>query len=335
MPLPGFLGRGLTKLTIMDKCLFSAPFSFLPDEVRTRYQQVVDTTFREIWDLSELEPDENLTAWVMNPGQRFIIDSCVLDQYPNLRVLVTPSTGTNHIDKDICAQRGIPVFGLLDDKEGLNTISASAEFTFLLLLNTLRRLDIAIQEVSAGRWRHREDILRGNELSGKKVGLVGYGRIGKRMARWCTSFDAHVNYYDPYVDDDRHPQSSLEEIFRQSDCVCICPTLTPETKGMINKPLLSSLKENACLVNTSRGEVVDEADLVEVLRERPDLRVGLDVIPGEVTNTHLASPLIDLHKQGRIVISPHIAGATVESQSKAALCALGLLERFIKHGEIG
>ena len=75
---------------------------------------------------------------------------------------------------------------------------------------------------------------------------------------------------------------------------------------------------------------MDEADLAAVLQARPDLRVGLDVLPGEVTNTHLASPLIEFHRQGRIVITPHIAGATVESQSKAALLALGLLEKYLE-----
>jgi len=293
------------------------------------YQEVIPTTFREVWSRSEVEADPELTSWVMNPGQRFVIDDEVLDRLPNLRVLVTPSTGTNHIDKDACVKRGIPVFGLLDDKKGLNTISASAEFTFFLLLNTLRRLDIAIHEVSAGRWRHREDSLRGNELNGKKVGLVGYGRIGKRIARWSTSFDAQVRYYDPYVNDDAHLKLPLEEIFSSSDIVCVCPTLTQETKGMINKSLISKLKMNACLVNTSRGEVVDAIDLYSVLQKRPDLRVGLDVLPGEVTNTHLSSPLVELHKDGRIIITPHIAGATVESQSKAALIALGLLKKYL------
>ena len=315
---------------MIDKCLFSAPFAFFPEEVYREYQAIIPTTFEEIWSKSEVSADYDFTAWVMNPGQRFVIDDEILDQMPNLRVLVTPSTGTNHINVAACEDRGIPVFGLLDDKAGLNTISASAEFTFLILLNTLRRLDIAINEVSGGRWRHREDDLRGNELYGKKVGLIGYGRIGKRIARWSTSFDAEVRYYDPYVDDDPHLKLPIKEIFSTSDVVCICPVLSPETKGMINQSLLKLLKTNACLVNTSRGEVVDETDLFNILTERDDLRVGLDVLPGEVTNTHLSSPLISLHKEGRIVITPHIAGATVESQSKAALIALNLLKRFLE-----
>lgn len=313
---------------IHDKCLFSAPFSFMPD-IQKDFQAVIPTVFREIWDKGELKPDPVLTAWVMNPGQHFVIDDEVLNLLPNLDVLVTPSTGRNHIDLVACGRRGIPVYSLLDDRDALDTISASAEFTFLLLLNTLRRLDIALQEVSARRWRKREHLMRGRELSGKKVGLVGFGRIGHRLARYCIAFEAEVVYHDPYVEDEEFQAYSLEELFSQCDVVCICCTLSPETTGMINRSLLMRLREGACLINTSRGEVINEQDLVAVLETRPDLRVGLDVLAGEVTNAHLASPLLEMHDRGQIVITPHIAGATVESQTNAARIALWLLKNHL------
>lgn len=310
-----------------EKCLFSAPFSFLAPDFQERYRKFIPTTFREIWDRDGLFLDDQVVAWVVNPGQRFLVDEIALDNYPNLRVLITPSTGTNHINMDACSKRGIPVFGLLDNRECLNTITASAEFSFLLLLNTLRRLDIAVSEVSVGRWRHREDELRGNELSGKLVGIVGFGRIGKKLARYNSAFDADVVYHDPYVEDDSYPNIALETLFERSDIVCISCTLNSETMGLIDKSLLVRLKKNACLINTSRGEIIVEDDLATVLAERPDLRVGLDVVAGEVTNTQFDSPLLKFHRQGRIVITPHIAGATVESQTKAALCALELLKQ--------
>jgi D-3-phosphoglycerate dehydrogenase len=244
-------------------------------------------------------------------------------------VIVTPSTGSNHIDRSAAAARQIAVYSLLDDREGLNRITASAEFSFLLLLNTLRRLDFAVQEVNAGRWRHREDELRGHELHGKTVGIVGLGRIGGRLARYSAAFEAKVFYYDPYVDNDLYPKMAIEDIFSRCDVVCISCSLTAETTGMINARLLNRLKRGACLVNTSRGEVLNENDLVTLLRQRDDLSVGLDVLTGEVTDTHLQSPLVEMHRQGRITITPHIAGATIESQSKAAMIALNLLQRHL------
>jgi len=171
--------------------------------------------------------------------------------------------------------------------------------------------------------------MRGHELRGKRVGLVGLGRIGRRMARYCEAFDAFVGYCDPYVSDSRYRSSSLEEIFDESDAVCICCRLTDETKGMIDQKLLLRLKNGAVLVNTSRGEVVVETALLEALRIRPDLKVALDVLDGEVTQSHTRSPLLELHNRGQIMITPHIAGATVESQMKAATIALGLLRRHL------
>lgn len=308
-------------------CLFSAPFSFLPEELRERYRALMPTTFREIWDGGEVEPDPTLTAWVVNPGQRFLVDDGILARYPGLEVLVTPSTGRNHLDAGACARRGVAVYSLLDDREGLETVAASAEFTFLLLLNTLRRLDLAVREVSARRWRDREDLMRGHELSGKQVGLVGLGRIGRRLARYCRAFEAEVRYYDPYVKSEEFVSCSLAELFGDSDIVCVCCGLTQETRGMIDGSLLRRLKRGACLINTSRGEVIAEEDLVEILRTRDDLRVSLDVLAGEVGNVHLRSPLVSLHDEGRVVVTPHIAGATVESQTKAASIVLGLLRQ--------
>ena len=285
------------------------------------------TRFQEIWDRDELTPDPGLTAWVVNPGQRFVVDDGVLALYPALRVLVTPSTGRNHVDARACASRGLSLLSLLDDRGGLEEIAASAEFTFLLLLNTLRRLDVATREVSDRRWRHREDLLRGHELSGKLVGLVGLGRIGRRLVRYCAAFGARVVYHDPYVTEAALASRPLEVLFEECDAVCVCCALTAESERMITESLLARLKPGACLINTARGEVVDEKALVAVLAARPDLRVGLDVLGGEVTDSHLASPLLALHDAGRIVITPHIAGATVESQTRAARIALGLLRR--------
>jgi len=133
-----------------------------------------------------------------------------------------PSTGCNHIDSQACRKRKISVFSLLDDRSALNRISASAEFTFLLLLNTLRRLDRAIIETTKRRWRKNEDQMRGLELAGKKVGLIGFGRIGKRMALYCSAFAAKISYFDPMSDPSNFNQSRWKEYFlRAISCASV------------------------------------------------------------------------------------------------------------------
>lgn len=315
-----------------DRCLFSAPFDFLPAATLDAYRAAMPTEFREIWKLEQLKADPDLTVWAPNPGQNFVIDDGVLDLFPALKVVATPSTGTNHVNKAALAARGVSLYCLLDERDVLESIAASPEFTFLLMLNTLRRLDFAIDEVKAGRWREREDMLRGHEMEGKTIGLIGLGRIGRRLKRWCQAFDARVVYHDPYVQDPSIESLPLERLFAECDMVVVCCYLTPETDGMIGWDLLSRLKHGACLVNSARGEVIVESDLVRLIDARPDVEIGLDVVTGEVNDTHLASKLIERHRSGRIVVTPHIAGATIESQSKAALGALASIKRHFRVG---
>ena len=315
-----------------EQCLFSAPFDFLPAETLKAYQDLMPVKFHEVWLPDGLEADSAITVWVPNPGQNFTIEEDVLTLFPSLKVIATPSTGRNHINEIACKESGVAVYSLQDDQPTLDSITASAEFTFLLLLNALRRLDFAAEEVTSARWRSREGMLRGNELAGKRVGLVGLGRNGGSMARYCQAFNASVAYYDPYVTSNALPAWPLEAIFRESDAVVICCALTPETTDMVGFELLSKLKERAVLVNTSRGEVIVEADLAQLLHQRPDVRAGIDVLRGEVTDTHHQSPLLEFHRRGQIVVTPHIAGVTIESQSKAALGALNAVHAFFgKH----
>ena len=258
-------------------------------------------------------------ALVIDPNVTLMKEQ--LDFYPELRVIVTASTGTNHIDLAECEMRGIKVLSLLDDREGLNAIKASSEFTFLLLLATLKNLKRGLNEVASGRWKANERLFRGRELAGKTVGFVGFGRIGQNVFKWCKAFDAIPLYiYDPRL----VAGCKLEWVFG-CDIVIICCSLTEETHGMIGFDLLNGLKEGACLINTARGEVIVESDLVSVLLKRPDISIGLDVLSAEVFGSHLSSPLL---KMSNVTVSPHMAGCTIESQHKAVLLAKRLLIRY-------
>ena len=296
----------------------------------SEYNKILPTCFKEIWTKEDIDNNSEIIAWVVNPGQNFVVDDEILTRFPSLSILVTPSTGRNHINIEHCSKKGIKVFSLLDDRLGMQTITASAEFTFLLILNTLKRLDVGLAEVSSRRWRKKEDYLRGHELNGKKVGVVGFGRIGKHIFKWCEAFNAKVKYFDPYVNTSKERYESLSDLFYDSDIISINCILSDETFCMIDYALLKKMKKNACLINTSRGEVINQDDLVRILQERNDIRVGLDVLSGETDGTHLDSKLIKFHDEGRIVITPHIAGVTFESQLKAARIALELLKNSLK-----
>ena len=225
------------------------------------------------------------------------------------REFATPSTGTDHIDLGFFEREGVKVYCLLDDREGLSEIRASSEFTFMAILMGLRRIDRVI-----GSMDRRE---AGHELYGKRVGIVGMGRNGGNVRRWCLVFGATVIYSDPLF-----PGGDLGRIFETSDVVVLTCSYNEETHHMIDRPLLESMKEDAVLVNTSRGGVINEPDLIDVLRLRPDLTAVLDVLEGEIDGTAKDSPLWYMKN---VILTPHIAGHTVESEAKANAIAERLL----------
>ena len=225
--------------------------------------------------------------------------------------IATPSTGTDHINLAGMEAANVKVYSLTDDREALAEIRASSEFTFMAILMGLRRIDRVI-----GSTNRREP---GHELYGKRVGIVGYGRIGRNIRHWCTVFGAETIFHDPYVPE---VHWMLEQIFSDCDIVCITCSLTEETTHMIDKPLLKSMKENAVLVNTSRGAVINQKDLIDIFTIRTDLTAVLDVMEGELDKSHLQSPLWFMKN---VILTPHIAGHTVESIEKAHAIAERLL----------
>lgn len=256
-----------------------------------------------------LEPD----AWVCDPLIK--VDHC--ETFPSIKYLVTPSTGTNHIDIEKCEENGVKVISLLDDREKLSEIRASSEFTFMLMLMGLRKGAFRM-------WRayHRDDdLMRGFELYGKKVGIVGYGRIGKNVARWSQAFGAEWDYYDPQFR--AGGQKNLMRLFANSDIVVISCALTEETHGFITSKHLSKMRKGALLVNTARAEIIKEKDLLE-FAERKEQIYATDVLHGEVSGDHVGSKLLHLPN---CIVTPHIAGTTYESQDKAARIVLGLLRK--------
>ena len=235
------------------------------------------------------------------------------------KAIATPSTGTDHIALDAMEFMGVKVYSLLDDREALSEIHASSEFTFMAILMGLRRIDRVI-----GSLDRREP---GHELYNQSVGVVGRGRNGENILRWCRAFGAATAYHDPYEDkpiEGWGSSWSLENIFRLSKVVVLTCTYNSETYHMIDKSLMESMVENAVLVNTSRGAVINEKDLVDVLRQRPDLTAVLDVLEGEIDGTAKDSALWHMRN---CIVTPHVAGFTHESMKKAHAIAVRLLEQ--------
>lgn len=254
---------------------------------------------------------------VTDPGSKTMYDKKCFDSYPNLHAVATPSTGVTHIDVNYCQTSRIPVLNMLMDRIGLEDIHASAEFTWIHVLNSIRNFSQSILAVESGHWRDLEDTLRGHELHGKKIGIIGLGRIGRKVAKFAYVFGMNVRYYDPYCSDDQFTR--VHDLYDLCDCdiITVNPYLTTETKKMINAEFLRACKKGVHIINTSRGEIVDELAVCDAV-EDGHIHYSADVVCCEqsIAKFH-KSRLFELAKQRKVTITPHIAGATYESQIKA------------------
>ncbi len=280
-------------------------------------------------DMIECEDDPEVV--IVNPGTNTFLDGSYFSNYKNLSVVGTPSTGTNHIDIKALKKKGVNVVCLLDNKESLEDIHASAEFTWLHIMNLTRKFTNAVNGTAGWRSNTNELFLRSNELHGKVIGIVGLGRIGSKIARYAETFGLHVRYYDPYVSNFSYDK--VEKLSDLTDCdiISINCSLTPETTGMIRPGTWDTVSAGTIVVNTSRGEVVDEDYIVWLVKEAGIL-YGADVLRHEQDIARLKkSPILMLSKRtDKVVITPHVAGATKESQTKALLTTLDLARSIAK-----
>lgn len=269
-----------------------------------------------------------------NPNKsKVFIDREIMDAGCRLKVVCTASTGTVHIDVSHAAKRGISVLSLKDERYVINKISSAAEHAFALMLAALRYIPQAFDAVKRGEWDYTP--FTGRQLDHLSIGVVGYGRLGSYFARYATAFGSRVLVYDPYV---TVPQGSLvqvdlPQILEESDVISLHVHVTPETDGMVDRGWFAKMKPSVVLVNTARGEIINEADLVAFLSEHPEARFAADVIAGEVSAKH-SSLLVDYARvASNVILTPHLGGATVEGQQIAYTHAACQLRNFFTDQE--
>jgi len=274
----------------------------------------------------------NYDAIFTNPNKsKVFIGKDVLDAAKNLKVICTASTGTNHIDKLYVAELGLPILSLTEERDVINRISSTAELAFSLTLASLRHIVKSHKAVLEGEWNYEKYI--GRQMNCLTIGSIGYGRLGSMYSKYCKAFDSRVLVYDPYKkvnEQDIEQVDSLEYLLQESDVVAIHVHVTEETIGMINQSCFDVMKEDAILVNTSRGDMVNEVDLVDFLQANPEARVATDVLADEIRNKKY-SPLLNYALESeQVIITPHIGGMCREAQEIAYSHAAKLLLNFFK-----
>ena len=254
------------------------------------------------------------------------ISTDVLKQCPNVKLIQTLSAGYDRLDLEAILEMGIPVA----NNGGANAI-AVAEHSIALMINVGKRMMLQWDSTTKQRnWRavlYFDDL---SELTDKTVGIVGLGRIGKQVAKRLTGFDTHTIYHD-IVEVPADVQQELkaepvpfDDLLRESDIVSMHVPLTRRTRSMMSDREFGMMKSTAFLINACRGPVVDEAALYRALKDGQIFAAGLDVLEEEPTPAE--NPLLDLDN---VVVTPHMAGQSQETNLRAAAFAYGNIMRTL------
>lgn len=243
-------------------------------------------------------------------------DADMIRRCKNLKLVMRFGVGTDNFDLNAMKQQNVQV-GVIAN------YNAVAEFALMLMLSVLKQLPRLDNVVRNGGWTRYE----AHELSGKTIGLIGFGRIGRRLAELLQNFDVKIIAYDPYMDMDAANQRNvesvtLEDLFTHADIISLHLPSLPETYHLINADTISRMKTGSYIINTARGKLIDEIALCDALKCRKLAGAGLDVYEEEPFKP--GNPLCELNN---VVLTPHTSALTYETNYKASLiCAKSILQ---------
>ena len=264
---------------------------------------------------------------LLDASMRVRITDAMITSAANLKIISCATTGSDHIERGEIKRKGIPVRTLMEDKELLLNLTPAAELSWALLLACARMLPAAISHVKSGGWNR--EMFPGVMLKGKRIGIIGCGRIGTWMSRYARAFGMDIVGYDPLLDD-FPPQIrpvSLEELVRTSDFITIHVPLNKDTKELLSEDLFAILKSESILINTSRGAVVDEKALLKALESGRLLAAGLDVLTDEPDIEK--SPLFQyVQTHDNLIITPHCGGF---SHDAVRIVCRRAAEKIVEH----
>lgn len=252
----------------------------------------------------------------------YMVDAARMQKCPGLRAIVSNTTGVPHIDLNAALSRGIAVCALHDEHRFLDTITPTAEHAIGLMTAAHRRLPAAHAAAVAGRW-DRRPWSAPRMLSRMRLGIVGYGRLGRKVAAIARAMGMDVAWYDPYVPGG---VPTLLELARRSDVLSLHAPATGETRNLVSRAVLEALPEGAVVVNTARGELLDLDALLDLLDSGRIRAAALDTLDGEYAAdfpSRLATSRVVEYARTRdnLVLTPHIGGSTVDAWSET--------ERFV------
>jgi len=253
-----------------------------------------------------------------------IIGESILNSDSKIKSIISPTTGLDHIDLEAAKRNKVKVYHLRGQKRFLKEVSGTAELTMAIMLSLLRKIPQSFDAVKRGMWEPGP--FRGNEVSKKKLGVVGCGRLGAKVSRVAIALGMDVFAYDPYIY--RFPAGvtqvdSLTELLSTIDILTLHIPLLSETTHLISTKEIEKMKDEVVIINTSRGSIVSTQALLDGLKKGKIKSAAIDVMEDEHSIKESGHALIDYaNKYDNLLITPHIGGATYESVEKTDLFIL-------------
>ena len=246
----------------------------------------------------------------------------VLDKAEQLKIIARCGVGIDNVDLDFAKSKNI----FVTNSPSANLISV-VELTVALIISVSRKLSLADSHLKKGEWNRSQFL--GNELYGKTLGIVGFGKAGRLVAERMKSFGMSIVFYDPYVTAWNGSEESikLDDLLRTADVVSIHVIKTKDTENLISKDMLDLLKPSSVIINTSRGGVLDEDYLFELLESEKIFGAGLDVYSNEPPKN------VDRYNGLNLVTTPHIGASTNEAQLKAGLETIENIKKILAGDE--
>tara|TARA_B100001142_G_C14314863_1_gene648086 strand:+ start:1198 stop:2142 length:945 start_codon:yes stop_codon:yes gene_type:complete len=311
------------------KILISEPYEF-PDEAISILQLLGELTLKNCDRRELLEAIPTYDVIFTRLAHK--LDKEFFDKSKNLKIIVSPTTGLNHIDLGEAKVKGIEILSLKGESEFLKNISATAELAWGLIISISRNLNEAINHVANGHWDR--DKFKGAQLRGKTLGIIGFGRLGKMIAEYGNAFGMEVLYSDPNVNSSAEDAQKVDliKLLENSDVISIHVNYSNETHKLIGSNILSKIKKCPVIINTSRGEIIDELAVVEALNNKIISGYATDVLFDETSldEDWLSKNVLWNHTQrNKILISPHIGGATNETIPASEIYLSEKLKSFL------
>ena len=305
----------------MPRVLISDPLDSIASEILTKNNISVDTKIN-------LSPEElkkiidNYDGLIIRSATKVRKDT--IDSLSNLKIIGRAGAGVDNVDVEAAKNKNIIVM----NTPGGNT-NATAEHTIGLIFALLRKITAANETTHKGLWEKKK--LKGNEIKGKKIGIVGFGNVGKRVAEISNVLGMHVSIFSSYFKTikDSYPEynsCSIDEIIKDSDIISFHCKPNKDGNPIMNKNHLSLMKKNCIIINTARGNLIDEDDLKNALENKEIKGAALDVFKNE--------PLVEsgFYNLDNIILTPHIAASTDEAQIVVAeMVANQFVDFFLKN----